>query len=150
MHTIHSCTVKRGYHLVCTLHTIQNWLQINSNIHGLNLLLSPVHICLQGDSFAGALRPHPLKKPPPPVPLAAPGVLIGSVGAFDMLARAGDRPMKECRFSSFVPGWVWGELINFRSASNLPFTSSSSCLATASAVFALTSSSSSDSSVAGL
>ena len=106
---------------------------------------------LHGDSLlVAARRPHPLKKPPPPVLLETPGVFTGSVGALDMLARDGERPMMECRFSSFAPGWGCGALIIFRNASNLPFASSSSCLATASDVFAFTSSNSRLSSEAGL
>lgn len=82
--------------------------------------------------------PHPLKNPPDDAG--------GSVGAFEI----GGNPSNELRFSvEDRPNPREDPPTIFRSESSFPFTSSSSCLATASAVFAFTSSRSSDSSPGG-
>jgi len=98
-------------------------------------------------SYVDVVRfPHPLKKPPAiagaaafgesPAELAAGGVLAGSPTDSEVLLRG-------------TPGVFIGPLRIFLRVSNFCFVSSSSCFATASAVFELTSSRRSASFVAG-
>lgn len=104
-------------------------------------------------AFDAVLLPHPLKNPP--VDVADGGAIFGGSNGFVELVALVDFGTQ----ASLALG-RWPLLLAvatadpppniFRSESSLPFTSSNSCLATASAVFALTSSSSRASSEAGL